>query len=166
MDYFSFTPVLKHVSCFLQIVLLIAFMCITLLLASLLCLTLPGNSLFSHIRPEDRCRGEVKYSGYEQCVCHVCFSVHWPLADVLLDWKLKNPWAVHGSVWPVCLLAVYPGNHCAAGLDASRPHCHPTQSPGVDVHGECQWAVSTVTAALGCIDLVSPAIRLSREGLW
>lgn len=44
-DYFSFTSVLKHLSCFHQIVLLIAFMCITLLLASLVCLTLPGNSL-------------------------------------------------------------------------------------------------------------------------
>lgn len=34
---------MKTVLCFPQIVLLIAFMCITLLVASLVCLTLPGE---------------------------------------------------------------------------------------------------------------------------
>lgn len=39
----NFTFVVKLVSSFPQIVLLIAFMCITLLVASLVCLTLPGK---------------------------------------------------------------------------------------------------------------------------
>lgn len=66
---------------------------------------------------------------------HMCFSVHWPLVDVLLDRKLQNPRAVHSSLWSVCLLAVHPWSHGAAGLDAPRTHCHHAQSPGVDTHG-------------------------------
>lgn len=58
VDYSTFTSVLKHLPCFLQIVLLIAFMCITLLLASLLCLTLPGNSLI--LRSDPRITVEVE----------------------------------------------------------------------------------------------------------
>lgn len=71
----------------------------------------------------------------------VCFySIHWPLADVLLDRKFQNPWAVHSSMWSVCLLAFYPRGHCPAGVDATGTHCYRTQSPGVDTHGEHQWA--------------------------
>lgn len=65
----------------------------------------------------------------------LCHSVHWPLADVLLDREFQNPRAVHGGLWPVRLLAVHPWSHCAAGLDAPRSHCHHAQSPGVDIHG-------------------------------
>lgn len=66
------------------------------------------------------------------------FSVHWAVADVLLDWKLQNPRAVHSSLRSVCLLAVHPWHHCAAGLDAPRAHCYHTQSPGVDDDGRFQ----------------------------
>ena len=67
--------------------------------------------------------------------CHVRFSVHRSLAHVLLDWKLQNPRAVHSGLRPVCLLAVYPRCHCAAGLDAPGTHRHHAQSPGVDAYG-------------------------------
>lgn len=66
---------------------------------------------------------------------HVCFSVHWAMADVLLDRKLQNPRAVHSGLRPVCLLAVYQRSHRVAGLDAPGTHRHHAQSPGVDAHG-------------------------------
>ena len=68
----------------------------------------------------------------------VCWSVCGPLADVILDRQLEDPWAVHSSVWSVRVLAVHPRCHRAVGLDAPGTHHHHGQSPGVEPHGKSQ----------------------------
>lgn len=97
-------------------------------------------------------------------VGHVCFSVHRALADVLLDRKLQNPWAVHGGLRPVCMLVVYPRCHCATGLDAPGTHRHYAQSPGVDAHGRFPCAASIVVKHHNsdCLELdLDPMILLN-----
>lgn len=137
---------------FPQIVLLIAFMCITLLVASLVCLTLPGEMWYFSYTQTHHLKSTVLFTGKHRVAvvnfvsslfCFVClffYSIHWPLADVFLDRKFQNPRAVHSSMWSVCLLAFYPRGHYSAGVDATGTHCYCTQSPGVDTHGEHQWA--------------------------
>lgn len=70
---------------FLQIVLLVTFMCVTLLLASLLCLTLPG---LLELRSDLVLRDALPSS--RTCVSLPC-SVCWTLADVLLDGPCAGP---------------------------------------------------------------------------
>lgn len=63
-----------------QIVLLIAFLCITLLVASLVCLTLPGDNMNS--------TSDLWSDDFDLRMVSCPYSVHWALADVLLDRKL------------------------------------------------------------------------------
>lgn len=127
-------------------------MCVTLLLASLICLTLPGKLCpqtsnlcilllsFSALCNSSHLRSHMSSSSFSASVCG-------SLADVFLDGQCSGAWTVHRSQWSVCLLAVYSSCHSAAVLDARGTDCHHAQSSRMDTHGNMN--VSVVLPANG-----------------
>ncbi len=106
-------------------------MCVTLLLASLLCLTLPGKYFTSPLS----CSQSFFTPPFLSVLLFLSPSVCGSLADVFVDGQCHGSRAVHSSQWSVRLLAVHSSRHRAAVLDATGTDHHHDQSPRVDTHG-------------------------------